>query len=191
MQCASIAGAMYVFSDVNICVTAAQNLINMLIKHVQSCQPDGANERSMTKHLPSTDRSLPIALIRAREGVMTPIREMLSQTGITEQQWRVLRVLAEHGKLDAKTLAERSSLLFPSLTRIVSTLRDKELVTQNRDDKDRRRQIIEITNDGQRIIDDRRLESLAIAADFKKTLGAANYENLLDLLAMLDPGKQN
>ena len=28
---------------------------------------------------------------------MTPIRDMLSETGITEQQWRVLRVLSEFG----------------------------------------------------------------------------------------------
>ena len=45
----------------------------------------------MKNALPSTSRSLPIALIRAREGVMAPIREMLAETGITEQQWRVLR----------------------------------------------------------------------------------------------------
>ncbi|MBT7906778.1 MAG: MarR family transcriptional regulator, partial [Marinovum sp.] len=62
----------------------------------------------MTTALPPNSRSLPIALIRAREGVMLPIRQMLSETGITEQQWRVLRVLAEYGVMDAKTLADRS-----------------------------------------------------------------------------------
>jgi len=82
----------------------------------------------MPKPLPSTSRSLPIALIRAREGVMAPIRDMLSETGITEQQWRVLRVLAEYGQMDTKTLADRSSLLFPSLTRIAATLRFKEVL---------------------------------------------------------------
>ncbi len=142
----------------------------------------------MAKSLPSTSRSLPIALIRAREGVMAPIREMLSETGITEQQWRVLRVLAEYGRLDAKTLADRSSLLFPSLTRIVATLRDKGLVTQTRDDKDRRRQFIEITPDGQRIIDDHSGHAASIVAGFKETLGAQDYETLLDLLTRLDPG---
>lgn len=142
----------------------------------------------MTKQLPSTARSLPIALIRAREGVMSPIRDMLSATGITEQQWRVLRVLAEFGRMDTKTLADRSSLLFPSLTRIAATLRDKGLVTQTRDDKDRRRQFIEITADGQRIIDDRSPQAAQIVADFKETLGADDYERLLDLLERLDPG---
>ena len=142
----------------------------------------------MTNILPPTSRSLPIALIRAREGVMGPIRDMLSQTGITEQQWRVLRVLAEYGPMDTKTLADRSSLLFPSLTRIASTLRTKGLVTQTRDTTDRRRQIIEITHAGQKIIDDRAAQTAQIVADFKTRLGQDKYETLLDLLALLDPG---
>ena len=145
----------------------------------------------MAKILPSTNRSLPIALIRAREGVMSPIRDMLSETGITEQQWRVLRVLAEFGRMDTKTLADRSSLLFPSLTRIAATLRDKGLVTQTRDDKDRRRQFIEITPTGQRIIEDHSNQAANIVAGFKESLGEDDYETLLDLLTRLDPGAKD
>lgn len=145
----------------------------------------------MTSKLPPTTRSLPIALIRAREGVMAPIREMLAETGITEQQWRVLRVLNEHGRLDTKTLADRSSLLFPSLTRIAATLRNKGLITQTRDDVDRRRQFIEITAQGKKIISDHEDHAAQIVADFKSTLGRDNYETLLDLLALLDPGSQH
>jgi len=145
----------------------------------------------MSKSLPSTARSLPIALIRAREGVMSPIREMLSETGITEQQWRVLRVLAEFGRMDTKTLADRSSLLFPSLTRIAATLRDKGLLTQTRDEKDRRRQFVEITKEGQRIIDDHSPQAASIVAGFKEVLGEQDYETLLDLLTKLDPGAQD
>ena len=140
----------------------------------------------MSSKLPSTSRSLPIALIRAREGVMAPIREMLSETGITEQQWRVLRVLSEHGLLDTTTLAERSSLLFPSLTRIAASMRDKGLTTQTRDEVDRRRQLIEITAAGQKIIDDRTSQSIQIVDDIKTKLGTDNYETLLDLLGLLD-----
>lgn len=145
----------------------------------------------MMKALPSTKRSLPIALIRAREGVMSPIREMLSETGITEQQWRVLRVLAEYGRMDTKTLADRSSLMFPSLTRIAATLREKGMVTQTRDDKDRRRQFIEITPEGQRFIDEHSPQAALIVAGFEEVLGEQNYKTLLDLLAMLDPGAQD
>lgn len=149
------------------------------------------NEFTMTTKLPSTSRSLPIALIRAREGVMAPIRDMLAETGITEQQWRVLRVLSEHGALDATTLADRASLLFPSLTRIATTMRNKGLITQTRDKVDRRRQFIEITEDGQKIINDYSVQSAQIVSGFLNTLGTDNYEQLLDLLALLDPGSRD
>lgn len=141
----------------------------------------------MPKLLPTTSRSLPIALIRAREGVMSPIRDMLAESGITEQQWRVLRVLAEHGPLDSSTLADQASLLYPSLTRIANTMREKGLLTQTRDKEDRRRQMVEITAEGQKIIDGNAAQAAQIVKDFKATLGEENYEQLLDLLAMLYP----
>ena len=62
---------------------------------------------------PFTSRSLPINLIRAREGMMASIREILAETGTTEQQWRVMHVLSDYGSLDTTTLANRTSLLFP------------------------------------------------------------------------------
>lgn len=145
----------------------------------------------MPRKLPTTARSLPMALIRAREGVMAPIRDMLSPTGITEQQWRVLRVLAENGPMDATTLADRANLLFPSLTRIASKMREKGLITQTRDAVDRRRQVTQITSAGQRIIDDCLPRATQIVADTRATLGDENYEALLDLLAMLDPGSRD
>ena len=40
-----------------------------------------------------TRRSLPMALLRARETVMARFRPMLAENDINEQQWRVLRVL--------------------------------------------------------------------------------------------------
>lgn len=145
----------------------------------------------MATKLPSTSRSLPIALVRAREGVMSPIREMLSETSITEQQWRVLRVQTECGPLDSKTLADRASLLFPSLTRIVTTLNKGGLVTQTRDAADRRKQIVAITEVGKKIIDDHSEEAARIVVGFKSRLGPENYETLLDLLAMLDPANSD
>lgn len=157
----------------------------------QEVAREHAEPDAMKDKLSSTTRSLPIALIRAREGVMTPIREMLAETGITEQQWRVLRVLAEHGPQDASTLADRASLLFPSLTRIARTMRGKGLITQTRDENDRRRQMIAITQTGQKIIDDNVDQAVQIVEGFETTLGIARYEQLLDLLALLDPNGKN
>ncbi len=142
-------------------------------------------------NLPPTTRSLPIALIRARETVMAPIRDMLSETGLTEQQWRVLRVLAEFGEMDSHSLAGRASLLLPSLTRMAVTLRDKGLITQERDPKDRRRQLLNITASGQELIDTYSPQAAKIAEEFRTMLGPEKYETLLDLLALLDPAQQD
>lgn len=140
--------------------------------------------------LPSTDRSLPIALIRAREGIMSPIREMLAQSDVTEQQWRVLRVLDDHGPQESSALAQRACLLFPSLTRITQTLKKKGLITQTRVATDKRRQVIEITTAGKKIIEANQVEAAEIVTRFKTILGADQYEQLLDLLALLDPSQE-
>jgi len=137
--------------------------------------------------LPSTTRSLPIVLIRAREGIMPPIREMLADSGITEQQWRVLRVLVEYGPQDTSTIADRACLLLPSLTRIAQKMRDNGLITLSRNSTDRRRQTIAITTAGQRIVNENEGRAAEIVEEFKRKLGADNYEQLLDLLSLLDP----
>ena len=146
------------------------------------------NLRKYGHGLPPTARSLPIALIRARETAMAPIRKMLARTGLTEQQWRVLRVLVEKGPLDNSRLAAHASLLLPSVTRILQSMRERGLVQQVHDPHDRRRMIVTITDAGQKIIDDNSEQARKIVEGYKARLGAARYETLLDLLADLSDG---
>ena len=72
--------------------------------------------------------SLPISLLRTREMVMERFRPMLAKHGLTEQQWRVLRVLHEEGDLDAGTVADRACILAASLSRISRTLETAGLI---------------------------------------------------------------
>lgn len=130
-----------------------------------------------------------MALMRAREGVMAPIRNMLADSGITEQQWRVLRVLSEQGPMDASSLAKQSSLLFPSLTRIAQTMKSKGLITQHADPNDKRRHMLAIADAGQMIIDQNRDQAAAIADRYRQKLGDENLDRLIDLLHMLDAEK--
>ncbi|KIN70498.1 Transcriptional regulator, MarR family [Sulfitobacter noctilucae] len=136
--------------------------------------------------LPPTERSLPIALIRARERVMAPIRDMLSETGITEQQWRVLRVLSEHADLDATALAERAALLQPSLTRILRTLTERGFITRVQDPSDKRKQVVTLTSEGRSMIASNEKQAGHIAQAMRDTLGDGAFDTLLDLLAQLD-----
>ena len=108
----------------------------------------------MTKLLLPTSRSLPIVLLRARERLMGPIRGLLSDLGLTEQQWRVLRVLDEGGPMEPTRISEQACLLLPSLTRILQKLEEKTLIRRQQDKSDRRRQIVQISPRGARLIAD-------------------------------------
>lgn len=140
----------------------------------------------MTKSLPTTNRSLPIALLRARERVMGPIRALLSDVDLTEQQWRVLRVVQESGAIDPTQIAEQACLLLPSLTRILQKLEDKKMISRTRDKQDRRKQVITITSGGEAVIANNLEASLVLVAKTRAEMGEDRYEALLDLLNELN-----
>ena len=133
-------------------------------------------------HLRATSRSLPIALLRARERVMGPIRSMLVDAGVTEQQWRVLRVLDETGPSDATEIAKTACLLMPSLTRILQVLETKALCSRRAHPSDKRRTVVEITNSGRDLIARNIPTSNQIFAELESEFGTERLEQLLDLL---------
>ncbi|TDE37447.1 homoprotocatechuate degradation operon regulator HpaR [Antarcticimicrobium sediminis] len=142
----------------------------------------------MTKALPSTSRSLPISLLRAREEVMGPIRAMLADVGITEQQWRVLRVLEERGAMEPTRIAEQACLLLPSLTRILQKLEQRALIQRRQDESDKRKQIVQISAAGSEVIAQNLDTSIALTEQVRDRLGVERYEMLLDLLKELSEG---
>jgi homoprotocatechuate degradation regulator HpaR len=132
--------------------------------------------------LRQTRRSLPIALLRAREVVMGPIREMLATSGINEQKWRVLRVLQESGPLELTVLATEASLLLPSLTRMVRPMEDEGLVTRSTPAEDRRKVVLAIAPAGEALVLAHSAESRAIFDRIEQRFGAQRLDLLLDLL---------
>lgn len=133
-----------------------------------------------------TNRSLPIALLRARETVMTPVREMLASSGVNEQKWRVLRVLDESGPLDQSLIAQRACLQLPSLTRILHAMQDQGLVTRTPDTQDRRRSIVTVTDLGRSIIAGHAAASIALFDKIEAQYGPEKFATLLDLLEDLN-----
>ena len=129
-----------------------------------------------------TSRSLPIALLRARETLMIRFRPMLAKHGFTEQQWRVLRVLMESGQLDASTLAERACILAPSLTRILRTLQSKGLLERTVSEKDGRQLILKPTEHAYEVVAAISPESRAIYQQLEKKYGKQNLDALVDML---------
>lgn len=130
----------------------------------------------------NTRRSLPIALLRAREAVMGHFRPMLAAHDITEQQWRVIRILAEAGMVDASEMADRAFILAPSLTRIIRSLEERGIITKAKDDNDGRRVLLQITAAGLAIIEEVAPESRLIYDRLEKHFSREKIELLLDML---------
>jgi homoprotocatechuate degradation regulator HpaR len=133
----------------------------------------------------STRRSLPMALLRAREAVMARFRPMLAAHGVTEQQWRVIRVLGEVGPLDATELSARSWILTPSMSRIIRGLAERKLITAKKSENDGRRLVIAITPKAEALLREVTPESNAIYAELEARFGKARIEDLLDTLDRL------
>ncbi len=137
------------------------------------------------KPMRSIERSIPIALLRAREAVMAHFRPLLADRGYTEQQWRVLRILNEYGALEVTQLAEHSALLMPSLTRILKTLEEKQSIYRIRDECDGRRSLIHLSENSKTLIKQEAARTEAAYAVIEASFGAAKTNQLLDLLTEL------
>src|SRR5476651_2315237 len=97
-------------------------------------------------------RSLPIALLQAREAVMSYFRPLHRKGGITEQQWRVIRVLFLDGEMDATELARHSYLLAPSLSRILKDLEAAGHVRRRPGDDDSRQSLLSLSPKGSTMV---------------------------------------
>lgn len=132
--------------------------------------------------LPPYRKSLAGSLLSAREAMMRPIRPLLREAGVTEQQWRVLRVLDGEGDQDVTGLAEAAILFPPSLTRIIRDLGDRGLIVRKQDPVDGRKWIVSITNEGLALVRQTSAQTSRELAAFKQKFGADRLDELIAAL---------
>lgn len=132
--------------------------------------------------LRDTRSALPMALLRAREAVMARFRPVLASHGTNEQQWRVLRVLAEAGPLDATEVAARANILAPSLTRMIRSLVQRGFLTRLRDQTDGRRAVLDLTPAARAFIHEVAPHGEAVYAEIEAAFGADRMNDLVALL---------
>lgn len=97
-------------------------------------------------------RNLPRLLLQAREAVMAHTRPSLREHGLSDQQWRVLRVLGEHGMVETGRVAREAFILGPSLTGVLARMERDGLIRRARDPADQRRTVVEATAKGMRMV---------------------------------------
>lgn len=128
------------------------------------------------------EHSLPMELLRAREAAMARFRPMLREHGLTEQQWRVIRALADHPDTSARELAELSFLLSPSLTRILQFLEGDKIIKRAGDAADLRRSVFRLTAKGQRIFRRVAPDATRLYADIETVFGRKRLQELYRML---------
>jgi homoprotocatechuate degradation regulator HpaR len=93
-------------------------------------------------------RNLPLLMLQAREAVFSRFRPILNEAGVTEQQWRVMRALLEHGSLEPRQIGEICCLASPSLAGILARMDDLGLVSRERLPHDQRRVLVSVSPAG-------------------------------------------
>ncbi len=92
--------------------------------------------------------SLPMMLYRVLGELLPHFRVIFSEFGLTEQQWRVLRVLWQRDARPLLALSEDTLIPGPSLVGVVDRLQRAELVRRQRSSDDRRLVRIVLTPKG-------------------------------------------
>jgi homoprotocatechuate degradation regulator HpaR len=127
-----------------------------------------------------------MALLKAREAVMSQFRPILAAENITEQQWRVLRALADADQpLSVSQIVERTFLLGPSLSRILAGLERRGLLDRDTASEDARRALISANPAGRALLAKVGPLSEARYRSIEERLGTGELDRLYELLALV------
>lgn len=96
-------------------------------------------------------RNLPLLLLLAREAVIARFRPLLNAHGLTEQQWRILRLLVTVDSLEPRQITGLCGISSPSLAGILARMAEQGLVKRESLAHDRRRQAVSATAKGRRL----------------------------------------
>ena len=137
------------------------------------------------------EESFPITLLRAREAVMAYFRPQLLQNDLSEQQWRVIRALAEGGETDAGKVASRSCIHPASLSRILRSLQKRKILRTAQSRVDSRRLLVELAPAGRRLFEQMAPAAEEIYRQLEERLGTALIAQTLQLVKQIDTRLRN
>ena len=131
------------------------------------------------------DQSLPMILNRALDSVMPMYRELFSRYGLTEQQWRILRVVWTYEKVNSVDLSNKTLLATASLVGIIDRLEKKDLVSRIRSTDDRRVVYIIATAKSRKLEKEVTPQVAAIQAQERAALSAKEWASMEMILAKI------
>jgi homoprotocatechuate degradation regulator HpaR len=119
-----------------------------------------------------------MSLLRAREIVVLQFRPTLRSHDLNEQQWRVLRVLADTADVTATVLAREAAILPPSLSRMLPALETRGLIRRKTGKLDQRHCVITLEPAGRRLFEQVAAEFETIYAQMALDFGQERLDGL-------------
>lgn len=128
-------------------------------------------------------RNLPQLFLKAREELMCHFRPIINHHGLTEQQWRIMRVLSERDQLEPWEICDICQILSPSLAGVLARMDDMGVITRSRVPEDQRRVLVRLSSQGEALV-----EQMAplIEAQYKLIEESLGTELLQDVYRVLD-----
>ncbi|EWC42458.1 homoprotocatechuate degradation operon regulator HpaR [Stutzerimonas stutzeri KOS6] len=128
-----------------------------------------------------------MTLLQAREAAMSFFRPLLNEHGLTEQQWRVIRILRQHGEMESFRLAELACILKPSMTGVLTRLERDGIVSRRKPAYDQRRVHVNLTEQGHQVF---LSMSDGMEANYRRIQSQFGEEKMQQLLVLLNELKQ-
>ena len=132
--------------------------------------------------VPSFGETLPMQLYRTLDAIMPEYRNLFAKNNLTEQQWRILRVLWAKNNISVASLSEQTLLPAPSLVGILDRLVKKDLINRTRSNKDRRQVQIMLTKEGQKLQEFVAPSVLAIHIKLRAKLSLSEWRQMETIL---------
>lgn len=128
-------------------------------------------------------RNLPQLFLKAREELICHFRPILNHFGLTEQQWRILRVLSEREQLEPWEICDICQILSPSLAGVLSRMDDMGVISRNRVPEDQRRVMVRLSPRGSELVEEM---APLVQAQYLKLEEALGRELIDELYTVLD-----
>ena len=133
--------------------------------------------------MPKPRQSLTLTLLQAREAAMGFFRPSLNQYGLTEQQWRVIRILSQYDELEIYQLAELTCILKPSMTGVLTRMEVAGIVQRRKAEQDQRRVLVTLSENGKACF---RSMSQDMEENYQRLQAQLGEEKLKTLLGLLN-----
>jgi DNA-binding MarR family transcriptional regulator len=121
-------------------------------------------------------------LYMASNSIVRAYRELLNELNITYPQYVVMMALWEQDKITIAELVEKTAIDGGAMTQILKKMADKSLLNIVKDQQDKRKRLVQLTQQGQAL----KIEAVNIPNKISCQFNSIDSEQVKQLMQLLD-----